>query len=147
MKIIVPGKPQGKARARTVTRANRTHSYTPQKSIDYERLIAVSYKSQRGGYFAREPVNLIVAAFYPIPKSWTRLQIESALNGDTVPTTKPDCDNCLKIVADALNGVAYEDDKQIVSATITKHYCHSPRIEVTISPAWSHMKTINLSKR
>ncbi len=37
-------------------------------------------------------------------------------------TTTPDIDNCLKFVMDALNGVAYRDDKQLVRATATKKW-------------------------
>ena len=48
------------------------------------------------------------------------------------PTKKPDGDNILKAVADALNGVCYKDDKNIVKMSIEKFYSDMPRIDVII---------------
>jgi Holliday junction resolvase RusA-like endonuclease len=50
------------------------------------------------------------------------------------PTKKPDADNILKLAADSLNGLAYVDDKQIVSAVIHKFYSDRPRLEINIVP-------------
>ena len=47
-----------------------------------------------------------------------------------------DLDNVAKIVADALNDVAYADDRQIASLTATKYVAaqgDDPRLEVTIA--------------
>jgi len=41
----------------------------------------------------------------------------------------------LKIIADALNGIAYKDDSQIVKADITKIYSDEPKVEVEIRTA------------
>lgn len=48
------------------------------------------------------------------------------------PTKKPDWDNIGKIVTDALNGVAYHDDAQIVDAQVRKFYSKDPRVEIII---------------
>ena len=48
------------------------------------------------------------------------------------PTKKPDMDNILKIIADALNKVAYYDDKQIVECSIKKYYSNAPKVIVEI---------------
>jgi Holliday junction resolvase RusA-like endonuclease len=50
------------------------------------------------------------------------------------PTKKPDADNILKLVADALNGLAYVDDKNIVTAHAHKVYSDRPRLEINIIP-------------
>ena len=52
--------------------------------------------------------------------------------GDIRPTKTPDYDNIGKIISDALNGVAYRDDAQIVEANISKYYSNLPRVEVMI---------------
>ena len=53
-------------------------------------------------------------------------------DGKIRPTKKPDADNIMKAVADALNGIAYKDDSQIVNVTIAKWYSDTPRVEVAI---------------
>lgn len=132
--IIIPGQPQGKARARTVTRGGVVRSYTPPKTADYEKMVAFCYRTQGGRYYSDDPVRLHIAAFYEIPKSWSRKKRDEAAASDLLPTVKPDCDNCIKIIADALNGVAYADDKQIISVNLTKRYSREPRVEVHILP-------------
>jgi Holliday junction resolvase RusA-like endonuclease len=54
---------------------------------------------------------------------------------DGTPCEKrPDADNILKLVADALNGVAYDDDKRVVVASVCKLWSSQPRLEITIEP-------------
>lgn len=70
-------------------------------------------------------------AYYPIPTSWSRKKQYRALENKIHPM-KPDLDNLYKIVADALNLVAYHDDAQIYAGNITKEYGVTPRVEITI---------------
>ena len=133
--FVVPGAPQGKARARTVTQGGKTHSYTPAKTAQYEALVRQTYKFS----FPDEkpltgPVLLEIRAYMPVPESWTNGKKAKALCGLIQPTTKPDADNIGKAIADALNGVAWEDDKQITYLRVTKTY-GLPRVEVEICPA------------
>jgi Holliday junction resolvase RusA-like endonuclease len=53
-------------------------------------------------------------------------------SGELRPVKKPDMDNVLKVVADALNSVAYRDDTQIVDCQLRKFYDKQPRVEVII---------------
>jgi Holliday junction resolvase RusA-like endonuclease len=48
------------------------------------------------------------------------------------PNVKPDLDNVVKAVLDALNGVVYLDDAQVVNLVATKRYATEPRVEVYI---------------
>ena len=76
---------------------------------------------------------LCVRAFYGIPKSATKKKRADIAAGLVRPTKKPDFDNVFKILCDALNGVAYADDAQIVQASI--HKCYTPcmpHVEVSI---------------
>lgn len=52
--------------------------------------------------------------------------------GLIVPTVKPDTDNVAKIVLDALNGIAYHDDAQIVQLTVLKRYSTEPKVKVKL---------------
>ena len=138
-KIIVEGQPQGKLRARHgknfITGAPQT--YTPAKTRAYEAHIAWSYKTQGGRNYGDNYVRLGVLAFYGIPKSWTKAKQQQAREGALRPSVKPDADNIIKAVADALNSVAYTDDTQVVEVFARKYYSDSPRIEIYIEAASS----------
>ena len=136
-KIIVEGQPQGKLRARHgknfITGAPQT--YTPEKTRAYEAHIAWSYKAQGGRHYGDSYVRLGVLAFYSIPKSWTKAKQQQAREGALRPSVKPDADNIIKAAADALNGVAYTDDTQVVEVFARKYYSDHPRIEIYIETA------------
>lgn len=52
-----------------------------------------------------------------------------------VPSVKPDADKLLRAIFDALTGVAYADDSQVVSVTLTKAYGPSERVLVRVQKA------------
>lgn len=127
MKVIftVPGEPQGKARARTCG----GHTYTPEKTVLYENLIKTEYARQCGNRKfsilsdgTAQPVAVRIDAVYGIPKSYSKKNRERALSGELAPTKKPDADNIAKVVCDALNGVAYVDDTQVIDLRVFKRF-------------------------
>lgn len=134
MEFIVEGKPQGKARARTFYNKNigRMQSITPEQTKDYESLIRWSYKAAGGQYLNDSNVEISIAACYEIPKSYSKAKRQAALSGELRPTTKPDVDNIIKVVLDALNGVAYYDDKQVVYVSCEKHYSDHGHLKIYI---------------
>jgi Holliday junction resolvase RusA-like endonuclease len=130
--LTIPGEPMGKQRARTVKRGNFIGTYTPEKTVNYETLVKELYAVKKGQYF-EGPVMVVLTAFYSIPKSTSKSKLSQMATGDIRPVKKPDCDNVLKIVCDALNGIAYKDDSQIVSAQVDKFYTEKePRVFLEI---------------
>ena len=136
----VNGIPQGKARPR-FTKAGR--SYTPANTRRYEedvREAALKAAAIQGYTKADKHTALAVSitAWFPVPASWPKKKRAAAMAGDIYPTAKPDADNLAKAILDALNGIAYHDDKQVVSCTVRKRYTFhdddSPRIVVHIAP-------------
>ena len=128
--IVVPGKPQGKGRPR-FTRYGRPH--TPDTTRQYEELIRACWMEQADGWEEREGgVGMIVTAYFPIPASANKDRKSGMQSGRILPEVKPDGDNILKIICDALNGYAYTDDKQVVSMSIQKRYSDDPRVEVVL---------------
>jgi len=116
----VEGNPQGKARARFTKTG---HAYTPQKTVDYENDIAIKAKQAMGSSDPLEtPVAVYVYANYAIPASYSNKRKEACLNRSERPTKKPDADNICKAVCDAMNGIVYKDDSQVVSLHFTKRY-------------------------
>ena len=76
---------------------------------------------------------LSLRIYRAIPKSMSKKKREAALAGVLRPTTKPDVSNVLKGVEDALKGLWYVDDSQIVGyGELGKWYDKQPRIEVTM---------------
>ena len=54
------------------------------------------------------------------------------LDGRELPLKKPDVDNIVKVVADALNGVAYHDDTQIALVVAKKAYSPVEGLDITV---------------
>lgn len=118
--MTVPGIPQGKERPRT-TRDG--HVYTPTKTKRYERHVRQCCPEDLEQFPEGTPLRLVVEAKFPIPKSWSKKKKERMYSSPAM--TKPDWDNIGKIISDALNQLAYADDKQITSALVQKRYCGS----------------------
>jgi len=144
--FTVPGAPQGKARPRFVTRGRGGQPlahpivYTPKKTVQYEALIRECFLLETHRILRLDcPIELEVKAYYQIPKSASKKKRAAMLSGEIWPTKAPDADNVLKVVADALNKVAYEDDKQIVIKSIVKKYGEPARVMVYLR--WEDDKT------
>ncbi len=129
--FTVAGEPKGKARPRF---CHNGQVYTPKQTTTYEQQIIVGYYKQCGNvkFDENSQLELFVAAYFKIPKSASKKKRIAMLCEEIRPTKKPDGDNILKAVADALNGVCYKDDKNIVKMSIEKFYSDVPRIEVVV---------------
>ena len=78
------------------------------------------------------PLEISILALFPIPKYVSRKTKELMLNGRLFPTKKPDADNIIKVILDALNGLAYRDDVQICRVYFEKMYAEIPETKVLI---------------
>ena len=91
-----------------------------------------AYPEHPPSVFFEKSLKVHIQAFFEIPKSYSKKKRELALAGKIRPTVKPDTDNISKNIKDALNGIAYPDDKQVVSETIEKFYDDSAYTIVSI---------------
>lgn len=131
--FIVPGTPVGKARPR-VTRSGRV--YTPESTAQAEEAIRQAAQQAMYGLEPMEgPLVATLAFIMPIPTSWSKRHRDDALTGVMAHTSRPDLDNLIKTVLDALNGIAYSDDKQIVRLGATKAYGLEPKVLISIRSA------------
>lgn len=122
------GIPRGQERPRFGTRA-----YKSEEAKAYEMEIALAYcRGKRPAHPLAEPVGVRIAAGYPIAESNSRQVKLKKETGEILPTQKPDLDNVVKAVLDALNGLAWNDDKQVVCLTAYKMYSKTPGLVVTI---------------
>ena len=141
IKIVVAGDPQGKARPRFVRTATGGRAITPPKTRSYEDFIKWEYTRQYNYFFKdKTMLRMEIKAFFKVPESKSKKQKNMMLSNILRPTKKPDMDNIVKVVADALNKVAYKDDSQIVECTVKKYYDKEPRIEIYIEEIKNEME-------
>ena len=108
-------------------------AYTPRQTIEYENLIRASYTAISKAKFERNlPLEISILALFPIPKYASKKTRELMINGYIFPTKKPDGDNIIKAILDALNGVAYRDDSQICRVYFEKMYAENAETKVLI---------------
>ncbi len=126
--LTIYGHPVPKARARTVrTKSGRTVSYTPAKTESWEDSIRAQALQYRPEQLMDGPLALEATFYLLRPKSKPKRV--------KYPATKPDLDNLIKSVKDALEGIIYTNDSRIVDEVARKRYGDPPRVEITIRPA------------
>lgn len=133
--FTIPGPPQGKARPRVVrAKSGISLTYTPDKTVAYEELVRIRYKAAAQGFRFPDDAQVVVqiTARFPIPASKSKKAQAAMRSGQIKPAKKPDCDNIVKIICDALNGFAYKDDAQVILAQIAKEYADEPRTDVRL---------------
>ena len=127
----VPGKITGKGRPRVNSYTGIV--YTPTKTKDYESLIEQYFLLKYPRFKQIEQrTKVSIIAYFDIPKSTKKSDIAGMLNNETSPTKKPDIDNIVKIVLDAMNKFAFKDDTQITKLEVEKKYGNEEKIVVKI---------------
>ena len=127
--LTIPGSPVGKQRARV---CRTGHAYTPAKTVNYEALVKQTFAAKYPDFMPMSgPVRMILS-IYIMPSKETQRKIKKSI-ARIYPIIKPDADNILKIVADALSGLAFVDDKQIISVYAEKKYSLKPCVEVILA--------------
>lgn len=127
----VVGKVRGKGRPRFARRGSFVNTYTDENTLSYESEIKYAFL-QAGGKKIDGMVFMGITVFQSPPKSASKKKSEEMLSNKVMPTKKPDLDNVAKIVCDALNKVAYDDDTQIVYLSAAKQYAEQEKIVITI---------------
>ena len=111
----ISGEPISKSRARFTNRGSKTVAYTPQKTKDGEHRIALVYRSGTKGI----PTDNEVA-----------FRVEAEFHCGT--RQRRDIDNMVKLVLDALNGVAWVDDNQVLEVEASKSYTAKESAHTTV---------------
>lgn len=118
--VTIIGNPIPKERPRHNAKTGIT--YTPAKTKNAERDIGIAYINQDGTLYSG-PVTVELKFYLRKPKKPLHEE----------PLKRPDMDNLIKTVLDGLNGIAYEDDKQIIKISAEKHWADDePRTEILV---------------
>ena len=127
----VPGKVIGKGRPRLNTYTGVV--YTPTKTKDYETLVEEYFLLKYPRFKALEGrLKVSIVAYFAIPKSTKKTDINEMLENNISPTKKPDIDNIVKIVLDSMNRFAFKDDIQITKLDVEKRYGLEEKIYIKI---------------
>lgn len=111
----------GKVRGQGRPRFARGHAYQTKADTTYKAKIAEQYRQQGGLFFGAMPLSVTIDVQRALPKSLFD-KVRALFD-----TGKPDCDNIAKAVLDALNGVAFDDDAQVVMLLVRKF----PRVRMS----------------
>lgn len=127
----------GKAQAKQRPRMGRSGVvYTPKETLVYENYVKMCY-SDYARQFEWLPyenqVKAEIDVLVAVPKSDSKAKKKAKIEGAIRPTVKPDCDNLAKSILDSLNGLAYQDDKQVVELIVKKYYAENAEVRVRLT--------------
>ena len=123
MQFEIPIQPIPKLRPR-LTKRGRV--YTPRKTLDFEGEVQFWVSQHDFEPLLSGSISAKIEFIYEKPKSVKKSKIYK--------DTRPDLDNLIKAVLDALNGVCYKDDGQIVELYAVKKYGTEDLIVLTLEP-------------
>lgn len=131
----VEGSPVAKARARASRdpKTGKTRHYTPEKTRVYENLIAWrAMDAMKGREPMCGPIQIVLTLAFEPPKSWSQKRKRQACLGHIAMTKKPDADNVLKSIKDAMNEIVYKDDAQVVEVNVKKVYAEQAKAFICV---------------
>lgn len=136
IELWVAGKPRGKDRPRFHRKSGRV--FTTKETIEAEQGIVDAWVAAGSPSMDDEPIAISVQIHLTRPASHYKTSGDLSAEGRRNPMPmkqKPDVDNCLKLVMDALNKNAYVDDVRIVQATVTRVWSDQQGVLIRIESA------------
>ena len=131
--FVIPGVPVAKGRPRFARHGAFVRTFTPEKTASYENLVKVkAEEAMQGRALIDGPCVVTLSLFVTPPASWSKKKTNDALTGAIYPTSKPDADNVLKGILDAMNDIVFKDDKQVVDFACSKRFALTARAVVKV---------------
>ena len=129
-RVTIPGLLRAKGRPRF----GNGRTYTDAKTVQAEKHIQRHAIEQIGKPCLMGPLCVSLQISIEPPPSWSRRKRFQALAGHILPVSRPDIDNQMKTAADALNGIMWKDDAQIVDAHLTRRYGPQSMTVIEVQP-------------
>ncbi len=132
VEFSIVGEIKTKQRPRAAMIGGHARIYTPKDTLYYENYIKAMYQEKYKDFnFGNKPISLTVKCYF---KANQVMEKFASTEVNEIPCkTHKDLDNIAKTIMDALNGVAFYDDKQITELRAFKEYTKdNERIEVII---------------
>lgn len=106
------------------------------KGIDPSKQDKIQVQWQIRSYAPKDPfegpLQIDLTFIVPMPKS-SGIKTKQMLNGVILPIKRPDIDNLSYLVVNAMKGIIYDDDSQIVDLNLHKRYGEIPKTIVRIT--------------
>lgn len=128
----VMGEPVAKGRGKVAVIAGHATVYTPPKTRKAEETFAARAMKSAPSEPTLDALEVELTFVLSPPKSWPKWKAEAVAEGLVPHTTRPDLDNYVKLALDALNGLFFVDDKQIIGITARKKYGLIPQTRVVL---------------
>jgi Holliday junction resolvase RusA-like endonuclease len=126
----IPGEPGHSARMRAAVIHGHARVYQPKQNVISTKIIQdYAMQAMNGARPLEGPIAIEIRAYYLYPASWSGKQRERSGGWKT---SRPDCDNIIKIIKDSLNAICWRDDAQVVCEWIEKRYSETARTEIRI---------------
>ena len=127
----IPSRIIGKGRPRLNSYTGKV--YTPTRTKDYEELVEQYFLLKYPRYKTLDGrIKMDIVAYFEVPKSTSKLVKTQMMENKISPTKKPDIDNIVKIILDAMNNIAFKDDTQITKISVEKKYSEIEKVFVRI---------------
>ena len=132
--FIIEGNPRGQGRPRATRRGNHASVYEAKEDTVYKQNLAAQVVAQRPHFIGVDiPIELSVVCYMLRPKYHFGTKGIKERFTDVRPLGKPDVSNLLKAIEDALNGIVWHDDSQIIKVTTEKYYADTkPHITIEV---------------
>lgn len=132
----VDGEVRGKMRPRFSTVHGYAQTYSAPKEVAYENWVKLCYQREAQAKhfkgFEDKPIFMSIIIEKAVPKSTSKKRRKMMLDNEIPNVSKPDIDNVVKTIMDALNKIAYNDDKQVVEIHVSKFYSLDDRAIITM---------------
>lgn len=127
--FVIPGRPCAWQRARS---NGKVRFDSPEQTRNKLTISQIGAATMNGRPPLEGPLEVIVAAFWLYPKSMSKKR--RGQYGSHFYTSRPDADNIIKLIGDALNGIVWRDDSQIVTLQVTKRYAINQQTVIRVMP-------------
>lgn len=135
--FFVVGDPVAQPRLRPrASRSGRLGVYMPPSAEGWRQRVTLAGTAAWNRPALTDALDVDLCFFFVRPGGHFTARGALKASAPTYPTTKPDRDNVEKSTADALNGIIWRDDAQLVDGRISKRYVNAsqpaPGCRVTV---------------
>jgi len=115
-RFVVPGEPVAKGRPRFARRGSFVTTFTPEKTVRFEDTVRLTAQAAGVELIPEGPVQVVIEAIWPMRGT----PLKKGRRPSCWKVTRPDAENVSKAILDALNGLAWADDSQVVMLGVKK---------------------------